>query len=69
MSSDNRDQDQQDRLKFCGAGALSIADKENYAVLMRVALLSSMQARDITGNLGFRCAKSLPTDSEAAPEQ
>jgi sulfatase modifying factor 1 len=38
---------------------LSMNDRENYAVLMRVAMLSSLEARDTTANLGFRCAKDL----------
>jgi formylglycine-generating enzyme len=67
VSSDNREQNEQNRLKFCGAGALSIDDKEGYAVLMRVAMLSSLRARDTTANLGFRCARSLP--SQAAGKQ
>lgn len=57
ISSDNRDQGDADRLQFCGAGALSAADRENYAVLMRVALLSALKAQDSTANLGFRCAR------------
>ena len=57
VSSDNRQQGDPDRLKFCGAGALSINDRDNYAVLMRVALLSSLGAADATANLGFRCAR------------
>ena len=60
VSGDNRNQQDPDRLKFCGAGALSVDDRENYAVLMRVAMLSSLSADDATGNLGFRCAKSMP---------
>jgi formylglycine-generating enzyme required for sulfatase activity len=32
-------------------------DRDNYAVLMRVAMLSSLEGADITPNLGFRCAK------------
>lgn len=59
VSSDNRNQGDADRLRFCGAGALSMDDRENYAVLMRVAMLSSLDGRDTTGNLGFRCAKDL----------
>jgi formylglycine-generating enzyme required for sulfatase activity len=31
--------------------------KENYATLMRVAMLSSLKATDTTANLGFRCAR------------
>jgi len=56
VSGDNRDQGDPDLLEFCGAGALSTQDRENYAVLMRVALLSSLQAADTTANVGFRCA-------------
>ena len=59
VSGDNRNQGDADRSRFCGAGALSMDDRENYAVLMRVAMLSSLQARDTTANLGFRCARSL----------
>lgn len=58
VSADNRNQADPDLLKFCGAGALSMDDRENYAVLMRVAMLSALQAADTTGNLGFRCART-----------
>jgi formylglycine-generating enzyme required for sulfatase activity len=44
-------------MRFCGAGALSMDDRENYAVLMRVAMLSALEGRDTTRNLGFRCAR------------
>ena len=57
VDADNRNQDDADNAKFCGAGALSMDDRENYAVLMRVAMLSSLDADDTTANLGFRCAK------------
>lgn len=57
VSADNREQGDPDLLKFCGSGALSVNDRENYAVLMRVAMLSALKARDTTRNLGFRCAR------------
>ncbi|MEO8486350.1 MAG: formylglycine-generating enzyme family protein [Betaproteobacteria bacterium] len=57
VSGDNRDQGDPDRARFCGAGALSMDDRDNYAVLMRVAMLSSLQGRDVTRNMGFRCVK------------
>ena len=57
VASDSRDQNGSDRLKFCGAGALNLRDRDNYAVLMRIAMLSSLKAADTTANLGFRCAK------------
>lgn len=60
VSGDNRSQQDSDRYKFCGAGALSVADRENYPVMMRVALLSSLRASDSTSSLGFRCARSVP---------
>ncbi|TAL73020.1 MAG: formylglycine-generating enzyme family protein [Rhodanobacter sp.] len=57
VASDSRDQNDPDVLKFCGAGAVSLQEKENYAVLMRVAMLSALKAADTTNNVGFRCAK------------
>ena len=59
VSEDNRNQGDADKTRFCGAGALAMDDRENYAVLMRVAMLSSLQAGNTTANLGFRCAKSV----------
>jgi formylglycine-generating enzyme required for sulfatase activity len=60
VDADNRNQGDPDAARFCGAGALSMDDRENYPVLMRVALLSSLEANGTTVNLGFRCAKDLP---------
>jgi len=57
VAGDSRDQDDPDRLKFCGAGALNLRDRDNYAVLMRIAMLSSLKGADTTANLGFRWAK------------
>jgi formylglycine-generating enzyme required for sulfatase activity len=56
VASDSREQDGADLLKFCGEGALNMTDRDNYAVLMRIAFLSSLQAGYTTPNLGFRCA-------------
>ena len=57
VANDNREQGDPDLMKFCGAGALSMRDREAYAVLMRIAMLSSLEARYTTRDLGFRCAK------------
>ena len=57
VASDNRTQDDPERSRFCGAGALSTLDRENYAVLMRIAMLSSLAGSDTTMILGFRCAR------------
>jgi formylglycine-generating enzyme required for sulfatase activity len=57
VAADNRKQGDPDKAKFCGAGALSMDDRDNYAVLMRVAMLSSLEANGTTANLGFRCAR------------
>lgn len=59
VSGDNRNQGDADRNRYCGAGALSINDRDNYAVLMRVAMLSSLEGSNTTMNLGFRCVKEL----------
>jgi len=58
ITADSRDQGDPDRLKFCGEGALSLRDRDNYALLMRVAMLSSLKAADVTSNLGFRCVRN-----------
>ena len=65
VTADSRDQNDPDRLKFCGAAALSLRDRDNYALLMRIAMLSSLQAHDTTANLGFRCAR--PSDVTETP--
>ncbi len=57
VSADSRNQGDPDKQQFCGAGAISLKDRNNYAVLMRIALLSSLSATDTTRNLGFRCAR------------
>lgn len=57
VAADSRQQGDPDVLKFCGAGALSLQDKENFAVLMRIAMLSALKAADTTNNMGFRCTK------------
>jgi formylglycine-generating enzyme len=57
VSTDSREQGDPDLQKFCGAGALTMQDRENYAVLMHLALLSSLQAAYTTSNLGFRCVR------------
>lgn len=59
-AGEQRAQDDGDRLKFCGATALSFNHRDDYAVLKRVAVLSAMQSRSTLGNLGFRCARSQP---------
>ncbi len=57
VTGDSREQGGADKLQFCGAGAITMEEKENYAVLMRVAMLSALEARYTTRNLGFRCAR------------
>lgn len=64
VSADSRNQGDPDQLQYCGAGAISLQDRENYAILMRVALLSAMGGADTTNNLGFRCARSLAKEKK-----
>ncbi len=56
VSSDSRSQNGSDVTRFCGSGALTMEQKDQYAVLMRVAMLSSLEAKYTTATLGFRCA-------------
>jgi formylglycine-generating enzyme len=60
VSGDNRQQSEPDALRFCGPGALTMEQKENYAVLMRIAMLSSMRASYTSSTMGFRCASDAP---------
>jgi len=69
VAPDSRDQGDPDRLKFCGEAALSLRDRDNYALLMRVAMLSSLKAVNTTMNLGFRCARDVPASPPARPHQ
>ncbi len=57
VSGDSRDQGDPNKLAFCGAGALSAEDRENYPILMRIAYLSALEGRSTTRSLGFRCAE------------
>ena len=65
VSGDNRTQGDPDTLQFCGAGALSATDRENYPVLMRIAMLSSLGAASTNRNLGFRCVKAAKATKAA----
>ncbi len=56
VSGDSRERGDPDQLEFCGSGALSFQNPDEYAVAMRIAMLSSLQASSTTTNLGFRCA-------------
>lgn len=63
VSSDNREQSSADVMRFCGEGALTMEQKENYATLMRIAMLSSMKASYTSTTMGFRCASDVRTGS------
>jgi sulfatase modifying factor 1 len=56
VSGDNREQGDPDALRFCGSGAVTMEQKDNYAMLMRIATLSSMRASYTSKSMGFRCA-------------
>lgn len=58
VSDDGRDQGDGGN-RFCGAGATSFERKENYAMLMRIAMLSSMKASYTSGSMSFRCATDV----------
>ena len=59
LSADSRDQGDPDKRAFCGSGALSAEDRENYPILMRLAFLSALQGRSTARTLGFRCAETI----------
>lgn len=59
VSGENREGGDEERDRFCGAGALSADEKEDYPSFMRIAFRSSLKASYTTGNLGFRCAANI----------
>lgn len=57
VSADSRNQGDPDQLQYCGAGAISLKDRDNFAILMRIALLSALEGAATTNDLGFRCVR------------
>ncbi|HEU4844772.1 MAG TPA: formylglycine-generating enzyme family protein [Burkholderiaceae bacterium] len=57
VNADSRAKGEQKTLDYCGGAAVSLADRRNYAVLMRLALLAAMESQQDGANLGFRCAR------------
>jgi formylglycine-generating enzyme required for sulfatase activity len=57
ISGDSRTQGDPEKQRFCGSGAIAIVGRDSYAVLMRVAFLSSLEASSTARSLGFRCAR------------
>ncbi len=49
-------------LALCGGSALVFADKNEYALMMRVATLSALKPADSTVQVGFRCVRDLGED-------
>lgn len=58
VSDDGREQGD-GSARFCGAGATTFEQKENYAMLMRIAMLSSMKASYTSSSMSFRCAADV----------
>ena len=44
-------------LALCGGSALAFADKNQYALMMRVAALTALQPAETASRVGFRCAR------------
>lgn len=63
VSGDSRESGDPDTLRFCGAGALTAKDRDDYASFMRIAFRSSLQPAYTTAGLGFRCARSAAGES------
>nr|WP_315220829.1 formylglycine-generating enzyme family protein [uncultured Duganella sp.] len=68
VNADSRAKGEQKLLDYCGGAAVSLADRRNYAILMRLALLSAMDGQQDGANLGFRCARDAhPPTHESTP--
>ena len=57
VTGESREDSSFNKDMFCGAGALSSNDKENYAAFMRFAFRSGLKGKSSVWNLGFRCVK------------
>lgn len=57
VTGESREDNSFNKDMFCGAGALSSTDKENYAAFMRFAFRSGLRGKSAVWNLGFRCVK------------
>ena len=47
-------------LALCGGSALAFADKNQFALMMRVAALVALKPADAAPRVGFRCVRDLP---------
>jgi formylglycine-generating enzyme required for sulfatase activity len=56
VAADNRQDGEQSKNFFCGAGATGAENREGYAAFLRYALRGSLQASFTLSTLGFRCA-------------
>jgi sulfatase modifying factor 1 len=67
VNADSRSRDTGKQLDYCGGAALSLGDRRNYAVLMRVALLAAMEGAQDGPFLGFRCARDATSPIKEKP--
>lgn len=59
VTGDARGETGLERQLFCGGGAVTARDVNNYTAFMRYGFRSSLKADYSIHNLGFRCAKDL----------
>lgn len=59
VTGESRGDTQLEKQLFCGAGAASSVDPNDYAAFMRYAMRSSYSASYTIESLGFRCAKDV----------
>ena len=67
VNADSRATGEQKLLDYCGGAAVSLADRRNYAILMRLALLAAMEGQQDGANLGFRCARDPSPPTQESP--
>lgn len=56
---DARDTTSTESLALCGGSALAFHDRGQFALMMRVAALSSLRPEQSSGFVGFRCVRSI----------
>ncbi|MCE5233589.1 MAG: formylglycine-generating enzyme family protein [Mizugakiibacter sp.] len=59
VNTDARQPGEASLLGLCGGAALAFADRDDYALLMRVAALAALAPADGADNVGFRCVRDI----------
>lgn len=64
ITGESRSNNNKSEELFCAGASLTSSDLKNYAAFIRFAMRGSLKANYCIYNLGFRCAKDLPSKTQ-----